>query len=108
MVEVAQGMDWSKIGGISYRQNGAISHNPDRPALTNEELDRLPFVTEVYEKNLDYLRYNSPYCQYPYVSMYTGRGCPRDAPSACGRRSRRGISYRVRSPENVVRGSRRR
>ena len=31
MVEVAQGMDWSKIGGISYRRNGAIHHNPDRP-----------------------------------------------------------------------------
>ena len=76
MVEVAQGMDWSKIGGISYRKNGVIHHNPDRPVMTSEELDRLPFVTEVYQNNLDYLQYNSPYCQYPYVSMYTGRGCP--------------------------------
>ena len=42
MVEVAQGMDWSKIGGISYRRNGVISHNPDRPVMTGEELDRLP------------------------------------------------------------------
>src|SRR5271168_2302810 len=56
MVEVAQGKDWSKIGGISYRHNGIISHNPDRASMTNDELDRLPFVTEVYAQNLDYLR----------------------------------------------------
>ncbi|HEY6418742.1 MAG TPA: cobalamin-dependent protein, partial [Candidatus Binataceae bacterium] len=71
MLEVAEGREWSTIGGISYRKNDAIHHNPDRAALTDEELDKLPFVTEVYEKNLDYLRYNSPYCQYPYVSLYT-------------------------------------
>jgi hypothetical protein len=40
MVEVAQGIDWGKIGGISYRKNGSIRHNPDRPPLTNEQLDR--------------------------------------------------------------------
>ena len=32
MVEVAQGRDWSKIGGISYQKNGGLHHNPDRPA----------------------------------------------------------------------------
>ena len=101
MVEVAQGMDWSKIGGISYRSNGAIHHNPDRPILTNEELDKLPFVTEVYENNLDYLKYNSPYCQYPYVSMYTGRGCPARCTFCLWPQVTQGHSYRVRSPENV-------
>ena len=28
MVEVAQGMDWDKIGGISYQRNGIISIIP--------------------------------------------------------------------------------
>ena len=107
MVEVAQGMDWSKIGGISYRQNGVISHNPDRPVMTGEELDRLPFVTEVYERNLDYLRYNSPYCQYPYVSIYTGRGCPPNAPSACGRKSRRDTAIAPAVPRTCLKKSRR-
>ena len=101
MVEVAQGMDWSKIGGISYRKNGIISHNPDRAVLTGEELDRLPFVTEVYERNLDYLRYNSPYCQYPYVSIYTGRGCPAKCTFCLWPQVTQGHSYRTRSPENV-------
>jgi hopanoid biosynthesis associated radical SAM protein HpnJ len=101
MVEVAQGMDWSQISGISYRKNGVISHNPDRPVMTGEELDRLPFVTEVYERNLDYLRYNSPYCQYPYVSIYTGRGCPAKCTFCLWPQVTQGHSYRTRSPENV-------
>src|SRR2546430_694134 len=38
MAEVARGIEWGRIGGISYRSKGMIHHNPDRPALTNEEL----------------------------------------------------------------------
>ncbi len=102
MVEVAEGRDWSTISGISYRKGDATHHNPDRAALTDEELDKLPFVTEVYEKNLDYLRYNSPYCQYPYVSMYTGRGCPAKCTFCLWPQVTQGHRYRVRSPENVL------
>ena len=101
MVEVAQGMDWSKIGGISYRKNGVDQPQSRPAALTDEELDKLPFVTEVYENNLDYLRYNSPYCQYPYVSMYTGRGCPAQCTFCLWPQVTQGHKYRVRSPENV-------
>jgi len=36
MAEVAQGILWEKISGISYRKKGVVYHNPDRPALTNE------------------------------------------------------------------------
>ncbi len=101
MLEVAEGRDLSTIGGISYRRNGAISHNPDRPTLSDEELDKLPFVTEVYVRDLDYLKYNSPYCQYPYVSMYTGRGCPARCTFCLWPQVTQGHRYRVRSPENV-------
>jgi hopanoid biosynthesis associated radical SAM protein HpnJ len=101
MREVAEGRDWSTIGGISYRRNGAVSHNPDRPTLTDEELDKLPFVTEVYDRDLDYLKYNSPYCQYPYVSMYTGRGCPARCTFCLWPQVTQGHRYRTRSPENV-------
>ena len=76
MKEVAEGREWSQIAGISYRRDGKIYSNPDRPMLTTAELDELPFATEIYARDLDYKKYNSPYCQYPYVSLYTGRGCP--------------------------------
>jgi hopanoid biosynthesis associated radical SAM protein HpnJ len=101
MAEVASGLDWSKIAGITYRKNGVIHHNPDRPPLTNEELDQLPFATDVYVRNLDYLRYNSPYCQYPYVSFYTGRGCPARCTFCLWPQVTQGHQYRVRSPGNV-------
>jgi hopanoid biosynthesis associated radical SAM protein HpnJ len=102
MVEVAQGIDWSRINGVTYQKNGAIHHNPDRPAMSDEELDKLPFVTEVYARDLDYLKYNSPYCQYPYVSMYTGRGCPARCTFCLWPQVTQGHQYRVRSPENVL------
>src|SRR5260370_14028615 len=101
MVEVRPGMDWSKVSGISYRKNGILSHNPDRPILSNDELDHLPFVTEVYDQNLDYLRYNSPYCQYPYVSMYTERGCPARCTFCLWPQVTQGHKYRLRSPAYV-------
>jgi len=100
--EVSEGRDWADVKGISFRRHGAITHNPDRPPLTNQELDRLPFVTSVYHRDLDYLRYNSPYCHYPYVSLYTGRGCPARCTFCLWPQVTTGHSYRVRSPGNVV------
>ncbi len=101
MKEVAEGREWSTIGGISYRRDGKVYHNPDRPQLTGPELDELPFATEIYARDLDYKKYNSPYCQYPYVSLYTGRGCPARCTFCLWPQVTTGHSYRTRSPENV-------
>ena len=49
--EVAEGRDWSKIVGLSYRNaDGIIVHNRERPIL--EDMDQLPFVTPVYKRDL--------------------------------------------------------
>src|SRR6195256_6228933 len=46
--EVAEGRDWASIDGISYRNGaGGVVHNQDRAIL--EDMDQLPFVTEVYK-----------------------------------------------------------
>ena len=100
--EVAEGREWSRIAGISYRKDDKIHHNPDRSLLTNEELDALPYVTHIYRRDLDYKKYNSPYCQYPYVSLYTGRGCPARCTFCLWPQVTTGHSYRTRSVENVV------
>lgn len=99
---VAEGRPWHTIAGLSYRRNGNIEHTPDAAPLTNEQLDELPFVTEIYARDLDYKKYNSPYCQYPYVSLYTGRGCPARCTFCLWPQVTTGHSYRVRSPGNVV------
>ena len=101
VVEVAAGREWSTIDGISYRRDGKLYHNPDRPQLSNQELDRLPFVTEIYARDLHYKKYNSPYCQYPYISLYTGRGCPARCTFCLWPQVTTGHSYRTRSRENV-------
>lgn len=102
MKEVAEGRDWSSILGISYRKDGKIHHNLDRPQLTTAELDSLPFVTQIYARDLDFRKYNSPYCQYPYVSLYTGRGCPARCTFCLWPQVTTGHSYRTRSVGNVI------
>jgi len=101
MKEVAEERDWSTIGGISYRRDGRIHHNPERPMLSGDELEALPFATEIYARDLDYKKYNSPYCRYPYVSLYTGRGCPARCTFCLWPQVTTGHAYRTRSPENV-------
>ncbi|GIW42253.1 MAG: hopanoid biosynthesis associated radical SAM protein HpnJ [Candidatus Binatia bacterium] len=102
VADIARGRPWHEIPNLTYRENGAIRQNPERPPLTTEELDALPFVTEIYARDLDYLKYNSPYCQYPYVSLYTGRGCPARCTFCLWPQVTTGHSYRTRTPENVL------
>ena len=45
VVEFAQGNPLEGILGISFRKDGVVVHNPDRPQI--EDLDSLPHVTDV-------------------------------------------------------------
>jgi len=102
VVAVAEGRRFAEVKGLSFRQNGAVVHNEESTPLTTEQLDALPFVTDVYARDLDYLRYNSPYCQYPYVSLYTGRGCPARCTFCLWPQVTTGHTYRVRTAANVL------
>jgi len=72
--EFAQGKPLEEILGISFLKNGSVVHTPDRPEV--QDLDSLPHVTEIYRRDLDVTKYNVPFLLYPYVSLYTTRGCP--------------------------------
>jgi hopanoid biosynthesis associated radical SAM protein HpnJ len=100
ILEVAQGRPWDKIQGLSFRQNGRIRHNEDRPYI--EDLDALPFVTDIYQRDLKIENYNIPYLRYPYVSIYTGRGCPHQCVYCLWPQTFTGRRYRVRSVPNVA------
>ncbi|MBI3770837.1 MAG: hopanoid biosynthesis associated radical SAM protein HpnJ [Deltaproteobacteria bacterium] len=101
VVDLAAGRPIAEIAGVSYRDGARVVHNPDVVPLHSAALDALPFVTDVYARDLDYKRYNSPYCHYPYVSLYTGRGCPAHCTFCLWPQVTTGHSYRTRSPENV-------
>ncbi len=64
-VEFAQGKPLEDILGITYRKNGKVVHNPDRPLLS--DLDALPDVTDVYRRELDVRRYNVPFLLHTLV-----------------------------------------
>ena len=99
--EVAEGRDWAAIDGISYRDaGGAITHNKDRATL--EDMDQLPFVTEVYKRDLRIEDYFIGYLMHPYVSLYTGRGCKSRCTFCLWPQTVGGHRYRVRSPEHVA------
>ena len=99
--DVAEGMDFSAIDGISYRNaQGVIVNNKDRTIL--EDMDQLPFVTEVYKQNLRIEDYFIGYLKYPYVSMYTGRGCKSRCTFCLWPQTVGGHRYRVRSPQHVA------
>ncbi len=100
-LEVAEGRDFAAIDGISYRdRNGAIVHNKDRTIL--EDMDRLPFVTDVYKRDLRIEDYFIGYLMHPYISIYTGRGCKSRCTFCLWPQTVGGHRYRVRSPEHVA------
>ncbi|MBV8779196.1 MAG: hopanoid biosynthesis associated radical SAM protein HpnJ, partial [Alphaproteobacteria bacterium] len=99
--EVAEGKAFAGIDGLSYRgAAGAAAHNRDRALLEN--MDELPFVTEVYKRDLRVEDYFIGYLKHPYVSLYTGRGCKSRCTFCLWPQTVGGHRYRVRSVDHVV------
>jgi radical SAM superfamily enzyme YgiQ (UPF0313 family) len=65
-------------------------------------MDRLPWVVDVYKRDLDVDRYFIGYLQHPYVSLYTGRGCRSRCTFCLWPQTVGGQRYRTRSVDNVV------
>ncbi|MGH2448016.1 MAG: hopanoid biosynthesis associated radical SAM protein HpnJ, partial [Chloroflexota bacterium] len=100
--EIAEGAEISETDGVSYfdQDAGKIVHTPERPILM--DMDSLPFVTDVYKRDLTIENYYIGYLQHPYVSFYTGRGCVSRCTFCLWPQTIGGHKYRVRSPEHVV------
>jgi len=99
--EVAEGREWDRVAGISYRDvNDRIVHNEPRTIL--EDMDALPFVTRVYKRDLKIENYFIGYLQHPYISLYTGRGCKSRCTFCLWPQTVGGHRYRTRSVGHVV------
>jgi hopanoid biosynthesis associated radical SAM protein HpnJ len=99
--EFADGKPLEQILGVSYRKNGSFEHNADRPQI--QDLDSLPHVTDVYQRDLDVRRYNVPFLLHPYVSLYTTRGCPAQCTFCLWPQTTSGHAWRKRSTDDVAR-----
>src|SRR5271170_7613447 len=99
--EVAEDRPLETIAGLSFKnRDGKIKHNPEREMIQN--MDTLPWVADVYKRDLEIEKYFIGYLLHPYVSMYTGRGCPAQCTFCLWPQTIGGHKYRVRSPQNVA------
>jgi hopanoid biosynthesis associated radical SAM protein HpnJ len=99
--EVAEGRPLAETDGLSYRTaDGKVVHNAPRAMIEN--MDELPFVTEVYKRDLRVEDYFIGYLLHPYVSFYTGRGCRSRCTFCLWPQTVGGHHYRVRSAERVI------
>ena len=98
--EVAQGRPLAGIAGLSYRSGDRVVHNVQRTVL--EDMDRLPFVTPVYRRDLTVENYAIGYLRHPYVSLYTGRGCRSKCTFCLWPQTVGGQRYRTRSVDHLV------
>ena len=86
--------DFSGIKGISWKSNGKVIHNENRPYL--EDLDSLPFPAR--HLLADYKKIPP----HAFQGIYGSRGCPFNC-IFCGCHTSFGYKPRLRSAENLVR-----
>lgn len=100
LLEIASGKNAKEILGLSYKENGKVFHNPNRPWI--KDLDSLPFVSKVYKEHLNVYDYFLNYSLYPMVQIFTGRGCPFRCTFCSWPQTFMGRNYRVRSINNIL------
>lgn len=94
--EIGQGRPFDQILGLTWRQNGRMVHNPDRPF--EENLDALPFPARHLVDNRLYTR---PDTGEPQTTLVTNRGCPHEC-IYCLAQQVAGAKHRRRSPQNIA------
>lgn len=99
--DVALGKPLAEIDGLSFRRDGQMVHNAERAMI--ESFDELPSVMDVYARDLEIERYFIGYLKHPYVSHYTGRGCPAQCTFCLWPQTVGGHKYRAKSPAGVAR-----
>ncbi|MGH7392976.1 MAG: hopanoid biosynthesis associated radical SAM protein HpnJ [Candidatus Rokuibacteriota bacterium] len=98
--EVARGRPLAAVPGLTHRVNGHLARTPERAPL--EDMDALPFVVDVYHRDLVVEDYFIGYLLHPYVSLYTGRGCRSRCTFCLWPQTVGGQRYRTRSVDHVV------
>ena len=101
IAEIAEGRPLADVDGVTFRDDaGTAVATPDRAVL--EDMDRLPYVTDVYQRDLNVNDYFIGYLKHPYLSLYTGRGCRSRCTFCLWPQTVGGHRYRTRSVEHVL------
>ena len=100
--ELAEGKPKAEIKGLSYWDSqGKIQQTPDRELI--HDWDSMPSVFPIYARDLDIKKYFIGYLLHPYISFYTGRGCPAKCSFCLWPQTLGGHNYRAKSPAAVGR-----
>ncbi|MFC1931503.1 B12-binding domain-containing radical SAM protein [Chloroflexota bacterium] len=105
VLDLANKVPEKEIKGLFWKNDeGEVVENPPREPVSGEELDKFPFVTDVYRRHLDIWKYRQSCHPYPYVDLFTGRGCAWGKCTFCfwPHTINKGVGYRKRKIENVI------
>ena len=94
------GDDWRCLPGLAVNHAGEVIVNA--PAKQIQDLDALPFVSDVYRRHLNYKQYFYAITRHPVVTIISGRGCPYKCNFCMFPQTLHGHQYRRRSPANVA------
>ncbi len=94
---VTQYNDLSQVAGIAHIDGDRIVRTEPRPLI--DDLDSLPFPAW---HHLDLMKYFDGSKLYPYVDIFSGRGCPHRCMFCLWPQVMHGRKIRLRSPECVV------
>lgn len=104
LLEIVEGVLPEYIKGLIWKSpDGTITRNDRHPLCSSEELDKIPFVTDVYKRFLDLYKYRQTSFRHPFIDLLSARGCPRCCTFCLWIQAfQDGSSYRSRSIKNVV------
>jgi len=94
----AEGKDWSEVPGLTWRRDGEVQVNPDRPVIEN--LDEIPFPARDLVDSPNY-RQGTFRGKHP-TTVITSRGCPFHCIYCLWPSTLYGHNFWARSAENVV------
>jgi anaerobic magnesium-protoporphyrin IX monomethyl ester cyclase len=94
---ILAGSRLSEVNGICYWNDGSPKRTEPRPLIP--DLDSLPFPAW---HHLDLMKYFDGGKLYPYIDIFSGRGCPHKCMFCLWPQVMHGRKIRLRSPNRVV------
>lgn len=105
ILDLAGNINKTDIKGLIWKnKENEIIRNTPRAPVSSEQLDEFPFVTDVYKEHLNIKNYRISPQLYPFVDLFTGRGCPWGKCTFClwPYTINKGADYRTRNMNSVI------